>query len=294
MDICITTDYAGAQGAPETQLRLIAEAGFTHLHWCHHFNTDFMYRPCEMGAMRKLVRELGLKVLDIHGSYGQEKRFWSLREYERQAGAELFKNRAELYCELEATGSLIMHLPYLQVDSSPESAAIQRREMEQALRTLDEVIPYLENLGVPLALENMPGDTWELLDLALARYPETGICYDCGHGNNDRFKHNEEMHRRRARLFALHLNDNDGKSDQHQSPFMGTVDWPRVAEIVADSPYDKPLSFEITMKATPFQHGPLTPVPSQSVEEQLAFLKDAHERCERFAKLYETTKQQRR
>ena len=32
MDICITTDYAGAQGAPETQLRLIAEAGFTHLH----------------------------------------------------------------------------------------------------------------------------------------------------------------------------------------------------------------------------------------------------------------------
>ena len=294
MDICITTDYAGAQGAPETQLRLIAEAGFTHLHWCHHFNTDFMYRPCEMGAMRKLVRELGHKVLDIHGSSGQEKRFWSLREYERQAGAELFKNRAELYCELEATGSLIMHLPYLQVDSSPESAAIQRREMEQALRTLDEVIPYLENLGVPLALENMPGDTWELLDLALARYPETGICYDCGHGNNDRFKHNEEMHRRRARLFALHLNDNDGKSDQHQSPFMGTVDWPRVAEIVADSPYDKPLSFEITMKATPFQHGPLTPVPSQSVEEQLAFLKDAHERCERFAKLYETTKQQRR
>ena len=293
MDISITTDYAGGQGAPETQLRLIAEAGFTRLHWCHHFNTDFMYRPCEMGAMRRLVRELGLEVLDVHGSYGQEKRFWSLREYERQAGAELFKNRAELYCELEATGSLIMHLPYLQVDSSPESADRQRREMEQAIRTLDEVIPYLDNLGVPLALENMPGDTWELLDVALERYPQTGICYDCGHGNDDRFKHNEEMYRRRARLFALHLNDNDGKSDQHQSPFMGTVDWPRMAEIIAESPYDKPLSYEICMKATPFQHGPTTPVPSQPVEDQRACLEDAYERCRRFGELYEQTKRSR-
>ena len=145
-------------------------------------------------------------------------------------------------------------------------------------------------LGVPLALENMPGDTWELLDVALARYPQTGICYDCGHGNDDRFKHNEEIHRRRARLFALHLNDNDGVADQHQSPFMGTVDWKRVAEVIADSPYDKPLSYEICMKATPYQHGPLTAYPSQTPEDQRAFLEDAHERCERFGRLYEEIK----
>ena len=101
------------------------------------------------------------------------------------------------------------------------------------------------------------------------------------------------MYRRRARLFAIHLNDNDGKSDQHQSPFMGTVDWKRVVEIVADSPYRHPLSYEICMKATPFQHGPLTPYPSQTDEDQAAFLKDAHERCERVGKMYETIKQTR-
>ena len=183
-----------------------------------------------------------------------------------------------------------MHLPYLQVDSSQDEAEIQRREMKQALRTLDEVVPYLDNLGVPLALENMPGDTWEFLDIALERYPDTGICYDCGHGNNDRFKHNEEIHRRRARLFALHLNDNDGVADQHQSPFMGTVDWQRVAEVIADSPYDKPLSYEICMKATPYQRGPLTAYPSQTPEGQRAFLEDAHERCERFGRMYEEIK----
>jgi len=47
--------------------------------------------------------------------------------------------------------------------------------------------------------------------------------------------------------------------------------------------------------ATPFQHGrPGTPVPSQPEEDQAAFLKDARERCERFGKLYETTKPTRR
>jgi hypothetical protein len=47
------------------------------------------------------------------------------------------------------------------------------------------------------------------------------------------------------------------------------------------------------MKATPFQHGPLTPYPSQTDEDQAAFLKDAHERCERVGKMYETIKQPR-
>ena len=57
--------------------------------------------------------------------------------------------------------------------------------------------------------------------------------------------------------------------------------------------FSEPLSYEICMKATPFQHGPLTPYPSQTREDQAAFLKDAYERCERFGKLYETTKQPR-
>ena len=291
MEISMTTDFGGWYGPPEPQLKLIAEAGFTHLHWCHHYNSDFLYRPCEISAMRRAVASLGLKVLDVHGSHGQEKRYWSLLEYEREAGIELIRNRAELYSGLEASGALIMHLPHVTVGMEKTAAAQQREFMKQAFRSLDEVMPYLETLGVKVAFENMPNDNWEVLDAALKRYPQAGICYDSGHGNRD-FKHYDAVFARRSRLTTLHLNDNNGKADQHVSPFMGTVDWERVVAVIADSPYDKPLSFELCMRDTPFQKVAFTPVPSSPAEDQRAYLADAMERCSRVCAMYEAAKKQ--
>ena len=293
MDICIYSDFAGWLGAPEPQLKLIAETGFTHIGWGHQYNTDFAYGKAETDDIRRVLRETGLRVLDVHASYGQEKRFWSRCEYERKAGVELVINRAELFCELEASGSLVTHIPYFIYGISPEMREVKTQETQQMLRSLDEIVPRLEKLGVPLAVENMCDDDFTTLDMVLERYPSVGLCYDTGHGNFKVLKQLDYIEPRCAKLYALHLNVNDGQADLHQSPFMGTVDWKRVAEIVADSPYDKPLSYEICMKATPYQHGPLTPYPSQTDEDQAAFLKDAFGRCERFGRMYEEIKQAR-
>ena len=43
------------------------------------------------------------------------------------------------------------------------------------------------------------------------------------------------------------LHDNDGTGDQHKLPFDGTVDWPRLARLIAVSPYRKPISMESNM-----------------------------------------------
>ncbi len=37
--LAVATDFNGSGGDPEPALRRIAEAGFTHLHWCHQWNT---------------------------------------------------------------------------------------------------------------------------------------------------------------------------------------------------------------------------------------------------------------
>ena len=37
----------------------------------------------------------------------------------------------------------------------------------------------------------------------------------------------------KGRLSSIHLHDNDGRSDQHRIPFTGTVDWPRLAGLIA-------------------------------------------------------------
>jgi len=49
------------------------------------------------------------------------------------------------------------------------------------------------------------------------------------------------------RLVSIHLHDNDGEGDQHKLLFSGTVDWPRLASLLARSPYAKPVSMECSM-----------------------------------------------
>jgi sugar phosphate isomerase/epimerase len=41
-----------------------------------------------------------------------------------------------------------------------------------------------------------------------------------------------------GRMISLHLNDNDGRNDQHCPPGDGTVDWPGVAAGLAQAGYD--------------------------------------------------------
>ena len=87
---------------------------------------------------------------------------------------------------------------------------------------------------------------------------------------------------RSHRLMALHLHDNDGRGDLHQPPFMGTVDWPRLAEILRQSSYPREISFEISIRNTAFfrqENAEGQPSP----ETIRTFLADACERCRRFA-----------
>ena len=53
MDIAINTDFLGGTRSPEARLKAIAEAGFTHLHWCHQWNTDFHYDESEIAQIKK-------------------------------------------------------------------------------------------------------------------------------------------------------------------------------------------------------------------------------------------------
>ena len=232
------------------------------------------------------LQEFGLELLDIHGSAGMEKCWYSTEEYQRQAGVELVINRIIMLRELGGIGSLIMHVPLLR-DREGFDPSLPLRQFDALRRSLDELTPVLEKYGARIAVENGFSDTFELIGRIMRDYPEQyfGITYDSGHGNVAEGKGMERLEPFRKRLQAVHLNDNDGSGDQHKPPFYGTVDWERMAEIIADSSYrDRPLSFEILIGHTPFCD---PQAPEQRPENVRAFLKDARERCERAAKLFE-------
>ena len=286
--LAINTDFLRGTLSPEPYLRAIAEAGFTHLHWCHQWCTDFLYSRHEIAQYKAWLKECNLQLLDIHGSAGGEKCWFATEEYRRRAGVELVVNRLEMMAELGGTGSLIMHAPRINQSYTPEQRAEKMREHEAVYRSLDELIPLLEKYDLRIALENLD-DTFILLKQAMRDYTtdRIGITYDSGHGNffgANGLDHLEEL---KDRLQALHLNDNDGSGDQHQPPFYGTVDWDRMVKILRTSSYPatgRPLSFEVAMRNTPFFDTARD--ADQQPEAIRAFLRDAHERMEKIAAAY--------
>ena len=285
MKISLTSDFAGSTGDPALSLKALAEAGFTNVMWCHHWCDDFLYGNYEIAHLKSLFKEYGIALSDIHGSQGVEKCWHSPVEYCRKAGVELVANRIEMLREMDGDGTIMMHVPFFNAGGGDEATRRAVKEHFDALcRSLDELMPILEKAETAIAVENMWLDSWELMEELLARYPANrlGICYDSGHGNANANKQLDHLERNKGRLIALHLDDNDGTGDQHQPPYYATVDWDRLAGIIATSSYNRPLSFELSMMNTPFRVAELTAV-QQPYEARLAFAQDAYSRCVRFA-----------
>ena len=243
----IATDYLADRGDPSPYLQAIAHAGFTHIHWCHHWNTDLLYSRHEIAQIQRWLDAFGLTLLDLHGSAGAEKAWMALEEYRRLSGVELVENRLRMTAELGGD-AVVMHLPHL-VD-------VSREQWDQVRRTLDDLQPTAEACGVCIALENYSSnrpEDWAAIERVFSWYPAqyVGFCWDAGHahiGEYDGLAHAERL---ADRLVVTHLHDNDGTGDQHRPPYEATLDWDRLAGIVARSPYRKPLNLEVGMRSSP-------------------------------------------
>jgi sugar phosphate isomerase/epimerase len=238
--LSITTDYAKGTGDPSPSLKRIAAAGFSHVHWCHQWSTDFVYAACEVAQIAAWLREFGLSVLDLHGSIGVEKCWASDEAYRREAGVELVANRLEMTARLGG-GVVIMHTGYY---AGPDK--VFPTAWDSLKRSLDELQPLARKLGVRIAIEN---GNWPMIHAILGAYPPDflGLCYDSGHGNVDRVGL-DQLARLKDRLISIHLHDNDGSDDQHRLPFSGNVDWARLTAILKASSYKTCISMESTMR----------------------------------------------
>ena len=149
--LAVATDFNGSGGDPEEALRQIADAGFTHLHWCHQWNTDHLYSDWEIARIAGLLRRFGLKLLDIHGSdacAGGALRCWySTDETYRRAGVELVLNRLRMHAMLRGEGTLMMHIPSMRADWSPDARPRVWRNVDALRRSLDEILPVARGLA---------------------------------------------------------------------------------------------------------------------------------------------------
>lgn len=238
--LSLTTDYMTGLGCPEPYLRRIHEHGFSHIHWCHQWNTDFLYAEPEIDAIEAWMRAYNLGLTDVHASDGKEKNWLSAREYERLAGLELVINRMH-FAQRLGSDVIIMHMP-----TAPAEPAQAQEFWARVRCTLDALWPEARRYGVRIAIENGGPGHLESIAPVFEMYPADyiGLCYDCGHGN---LAGNglDWLERLGSRLLSLHLHDNDGQSDQHKLPFTGSVDWERLTRLIGRSSYTKWVSLEL-------------------------------------------------
>lgn len=265
--VSLTTDYIKGRGNPEPYLKAIAEAGFSHVHWCHHWNSDFLYSAPEIEQINDWLKEHNLLLLDLHASAGVEKNWASSREYERLAGVELVGNRLHMANRL-ACETIILHVP-----GPPGNDTEKAVYPDQVRRSLDEMQIIARPLGVRIALENLIGDDFVLLRELLSEYSPDflGLCYDSGHGNLDGMGL-DQLETLIHRLISVHLHDNDGRTDQHRLIMDGTIDWQRLAALMAQSSYEKCVSSESSIHNT-------------GIADENEFLVKAFESCSKLSEM---------
>lgn len=266
-ELAINTDFKDESTQLEClkdDLAKIAGAGFTHIHWCHEWDGDYLYSPYEMDQIREWMELYGLKSKGLHAAKGSyrdvnvrehhyRKDYTSDWEYNRRAGVDLIKNRVDLAAVLGAS-EIVLHLyvPYQTIQRQPE---VRENFYACVCRSLDELMPYCMHRGVKICLENlfdMPAEYMlEIWDRLFAKYPPEflGLCYDTGHANMIWQERSPEvLHTYKDRLFAVHIHDNDGRNDLHQIPWDGTIAWERVAKLLAQSAYQGPLLLELSCR----------------------------------------------
>jgi sugar phosphate isomerase/epimerase len=262
--LSITSDYVQSDGNPEPYLRRIAEAGFTHVHWCHRWNGDHRYTGEEISDIKKWLKRYELQLLNLHATQGKKKYWVSFDEAQREAGVKLVKNRIKMTARLGGQVAII-HIPTTEpLDRRPA-------RMTQIRKSLDTLESFTRNHGVRLALENMDCDDFEMLETLLVEYDPgyLGLCFDSGHANLGG-PGMEKLDQLKSRLIALHLHDNDGVSDQHKIPFTGSVNWPELARAIATSAYQACVNLEVGIHQTGYQDEMSFLLHSRQAGEQLA------------------------
>jgi len=168
----------------------------------------------------------GLKIVSAHGP--------TFPAYDRASPSEAACAVVELAraCAEAEIPVLVVHPTYHPAIHVTRHAL---RALEYDAQVAGLIGEQITGLGVRVAIENVPHNSWKYLELMFERidHPLIGMCFDTGH-----YQVRPELSLERvmqlfgSRIIHLHFSDNDGLSDQHQPPGRGVFPWANWLPIV--------------------------------------------------------------
>ncbi len=267
MEISIRTAEVMKRLGDRKGLELLSEAGFTALDYGmdqHPLHCELYDGPIEnfdryFENIKHMCDELGLKVGQAHSP---SRTFYNDPETDEYVfGLQVKSIRA----------CAIMECPYIVIH--PNIPSIRKYDIykeetkELNMRFYSRLLPYLKEYGVKLAIENMfhfdekigricptvCSSAEEMIDFIDTLNDEHFVaCLDIGHCNL--LSDPAEMLRKLGSYTKiLHIHDNNGISDQHIAPYLGTIKWDEVLQAMHDVGYDGTFNLE-TEKMYSYSH----------------------------------------
>lgn len=138
------------------------------------------------------------------------------------------------------------------------------------------LLPTAESAGTGMALENVTdayarylgdGRWYGSIPVELAALvdgfdsPHVGACWDTGHAQIQGIQQGAALRSLGSRLKALHIQDNDGVSDQHLAPYYGKVNWSEIVTALREMYYRGDFTYEI--------HNFIRPLPEKLKDDGL-------------------------
>ena len=271
MKICVQVSgpdrFHGIDGA----YRLIKESGFDAVDVC--FETLCHMDDVKAGKMPEawmkkggdFDREFARPYLEASKKYGLDNfqahapfpsLVWGLGDEYNDGIIEVLKKTIAA-CDYVNCRNLVIHPFYY----SFEHAMDPETEKKTNLERYSMLIPEAKKYGVNILLENMFSkynnkryeSCCSIADTACLYIDELnriasqdifGFCMDTGHLHllgKDQYNF---MMKLGKRIRAFHVHDNDGASDQHIAPYMGTIVWDRFIQGLHDLNFSGTMDFE--------------------------------------------------
>ncbi len=231
---------------------ILAEAGYDAIDFSQSAKEIYEEKPNKeyYSEIRKYTEDKGLFFNQSHAPFhsSSSDSEWNKKRFNEITAAI---QRAS-YLGVE---NLIVHpCQHLEYDVEGNSEKL----FEYNMKFYADLIPYCEEFGVKIALENMWQSTGKIINHSTCSRAEDFVkyldelnnpcfvaCLDIGHAALVREDIADFIRKLgRDKLKSLHVHDVDGTDDLHTLPFYGSVNWNKVMSALKEIGYTGDLTFE--------------------------------------------------
>ncbi len=193
--------------------------------------------------LRSALDAHGLRAHSAHAPFGEQLDISALDQTARLDAVATVGVTIHAGADLGAR-IVVIHPGVGTVESDERPARVRA-----ATESLAALAGVAERCGVRIAVENMtPGtvggcaeELAHIVDAVSA--PDVGVCLDTGHAHIGEGV-TQAISVLGGRIIAMHLDDNDGQTDQHILPSKGTIDWAATVAALREANYEAPICLE--------------------------------------------------